>query len=308
MTVSVPPGATLPAVTHHFLAIEGSRLHYASAGEGGSPILLVHGFPETWWAFHKVIPLLAEQHRVYAVDLRGFGDSDEADSDYSGAAAVQDLHRLIEHLAVGPMHVLGQDISGGVVYRLAATHPDDVLSLIGVETALAGFGAERLADVANGGAWYIGALVTPGIPELLFAGKAAEFIAGYLYPSFGLVAPAVTDADTAEFVRTYARPGGFAGATGLYRSLLKDGAENRALAEASPLRMPVLAVGDAGGAFTASALQQVSAATISTSQLPGVGHYVAQQAPEQLAAVLLPFLAETDASSGRHESVPTGSR
>ena len=52
----------------------------------GSPILLVHGFPETWWAFRKVIPLLAERHRVFAVDLRGFGDSEQADGDYSSAA------------------------------------------------------------------------------------------------------------------------------------------------------------------------------------------------------------------------------
>ena len=287
-------GATIPGVAHHLVDVDGRRLHCVSAGEGGSPILLVHGFPETWWAFRKVIPLLAEQHRVYAVDLPGFGDSDQADGDYSTAAAAHDLHRLIEQLAVGPMHVLGQDLSGGVVYLLSASHPEDVLSLTGVETGLAGFGAEKLADVTNGGAWYIGALVTPGIPEALLAGREAEFIAGHLYPSYGAVAPAVTEADTAEFVRTYARPGGFRGTAGLYRSMLADGNENRALAESSPLGMPVLAVGAAGGTFTAATLQQVSSTTISTAQLADVGHYVAQQAPELLATELLQFLAGVD--------------
>src|SRR5664279_1815611 len=237
MTCTAPAGATIPGVTHHLVDVDGSRLHYVSAGERGSPILLVHGFPETWWAFRKLIPLLTERHRVYALDLRGFGDSGHADGDYSSAASAGDLHQLIGHLAVGPMHVLGQDLSGGVVHRLSAAHPEDVLSLIGVETGLAGFGAERLADVTNGGAWYIGALVTPGIPEVLFTGREAEFIAGHLYASFGAVAPAVTEADTAEFVRTYARPGGFRGATGLYRSMLNDGNEIRALARAAPLRM-----------------------------------------------------------------------
>lgn len=285
---------TIPEVTHHLVDIDGARLHYVSAGGHGSPILLVHGFPETWWAFSRVIPLLAEHHRVYAVDLPGFGDSDPAANDHDAAAAAQAVHRLIEQLAVGPVHVLGQDISGGVVYRLAATYPEDVLSLTGVETGLAGFGAERLADVTHGGAWYIGALVTPGIPELLFAGREAEFIAGHLYPSFGVTAPAVTDADTAEFVRTYARPGGFRGAAGLYRSMLADGESHRALAASSPLGMPVLAVGAAGGAFTASALQSVSSQPISTVQLTGVGHYVAMQAPDLLAAELLPFLARND--------------
>ena len=296
-----PSVATIRGVAHHGVDIDGGRLHYVSAGEGGSPVLLVHGFPETWWAFRKMIPLLAERHRVYAVDLRGFGDSDPADGEYSSAAAARDLHLLIEHLAVGPMHVLGQDISGNVVYRLSATYPEDVLSLTGVETGLAGFGAERLADVTHGGAWYIGALVTPGIPELLFAGRESEFIAGHLYPSFGVVAPAVAEADTAEFVRTYARQGGFRGAVGLYRSMLGDGDGNRALAEASPLTMPVLAVGAAGGAFTASTLQQVSSATISVAQLAEVGHYVAQQAPELLAAELLSFFPGVDATAALDE-------
>ena len=296
MTPTQPAGATIPGVTHEFVDLDGRRLHHVRAGELGSPVLLVHGFPETWWAFRSLIPLLAEQHRVFAVDLWGFGDSGHDDGDQSAAASAHDLHRLIEHLGTGPVHVLGQDLSGSVVHRLAATHPGDVRSVIGVETALAGFGAERLADVAHGGAWYIGPLVTPGIPELVFAGREAGFIAGHLYPSFGAVAPAVSDADTAEFVRTYAQPGGFRGATGLYRSLLDDGDEIRALADESPLEMPVLAVGAASGGFTAAGLQQVSANPVSAVELPGVGHYVAQQAPDQLALVKLPFLRQADAN------------
>ena len=55
--------------------VNGTELHYVTAGNEGSPVLLVHGFPESWWTFRKLIPLLSEHHRVVAVDLRGFGDS-----------------------------------------------------------------------------------------------------------------------------------------------------------------------------------------------------------------------------------------
>ena len=147
--------------------------------------------------------------------------------------------------------------------------------------ALAGFGAEMLADATKGGAWYIGALVTPGIAQLLFAGREHEFIAGHLYP------------DITEFVRTHARPESLRGAVGLYRSMLSEGEEMRALAATSPLSMPVLAIGSFGGPFTASALQQLcnrSAKEISTAELAGVGHYVAQEAPHQLAESMLAFL------------------
>ena len=114
-----PTAATIPAVTHHTAAIDGTDLHHVTAGTTGSTILLVHGFPETWWTFHRLIPLLAAAHRVVAVDLRGFGDSSTADDDHSSATAADDLHALIQHLGRGPVHVLGQDISGATVLRLA---------------------------------------------------------------------------------------------------------------------------------------------------------------------------------------------
>jgi hypothetical protein len=65
--------ASLAGVTHHHAKVNGTELHYVAAGTEGTPVLLVHGFPETWWAFRKLIPLLAASHRVYAVDLSGFG-------------------------------------------------------------------------------------------------------------------------------------------------------------------------------------------------------------------------------------------
>src|SRR6187549_2064363 len=106
-------------ITHHRAPINDTTLHYVAAGTTGSPILLVHGFPESWWAFHKLIPLLAQTHRVFAVDLRGFGDSATGEAD--SATAADDLHALIGVLGVGPVHLTGQDISGGTVFRLASS-------------------------------------------------------------------------------------------------------------------------------------------------------------------------------------------
>src|SRR5271154_391039 len=116
-----PAGPALRGITHHYAEVNGTRLHYAAAGTTGSPVLLVHGFPETWRAFRKLIPLLAASHRVFAVDLRGFGDSDTAPGDHDSRSSAEDLHQLIEHLGLGPVHLTGQDISGATVFRLAAT-------------------------------------------------------------------------------------------------------------------------------------------------------------------------------------------
>jgi pimeloyl-ACP methyl ester carboxylesterase len=287
-----PDQATIAGARHETAAVNGTQLHYVAAGDQGVPVLLVHGFPETWWAFHKLIPLLAVRHRVYAVDLRGFGDSDIADDNYSGAVAAEDLHALIGHLSVGAMHVVGQDVSGGVVYRLAATHPEDVISLTAIESGLAGFGAERLADVTRGGAWYIGALAAPGIAGLLFEKEARAFVGEYLYPFYGAPPTAVGPDDVTEFARTYGRPGGFSGAAGLYRSMLTEGEELRALAQDRPLRMPVTTIGSRGGEFTYAAFRGVTTREVTTLQLDGVGHYVAQEAPYPLADRLLEVLMD----------------
>ena len=286
-----PDGATTAGVRHETAAVNGTRLHYVTAGNEGTSLLLVHGFPETWWAFRKLIPLLAARHRVYAVDLRGFGDSDVADDNYSGAVAAEDLHALVEHLSVGPMHVVGQDISGGVVYRLAATHPQDIISLTAIESALAGFGAERLADVTRGGVWYIGALAAPGIASLLFEKEAHAFIGEYLYPLYGVPTTAVTPADVTEFARTYGRPGGFSGAAGLYRAMITEGDDLRTLAKDNPLQTPVTTIGSRGGGFTYSAFRGVTTQEVRAFQLDGVGHYVAQEAPDLLATRLLEVFA-----------------
>ena len=186
--------------------LNGTQLHYALAGTKGTAIVLVHGFPESWWVFHKLMPRLAEHHRVVAVDLRGFGDSALAESDHDSATAARDLDALIAHLDVGPVHLVGQDIGGPTTFRVAAARPQLVRSYTAIETGLPGFGLEKLADVTHGGAWHIGVLAAPGIPELLLAGRERAFLSEYAIPSLSATPDAFTDADINELARTYARP------------------------------------------------------------------------------------------------------
>jgi pimeloyl-ACP methyl ester carboxylesterase len=283
-------GTTLPGITHHRSKVNGTELHYVAAGTGGSPILLVHGFPETWWTFKKLIPLLAVKHRVFAVDLRGFGDSAHSPGEYDSKTCAEDLAQLIAQLGVGPVHLTGQDISGATVFRLAVTHPERVMSVTAIEMGLAGFGLEALADVTHGGAWHIGVLAAPGIAEMLLAGREREFLGNFAFPAMCKTPGAISESDIDEFVRTYSRPDGWRGAVGLYQSMLKEGAEIKALAEKPGLNMPVLAVGAGGGAFTAGTMSKAARSEVRSVQLDGVGHYVAMEAPEKLSAALLEFV------------------
>jgi pimeloyl-ACP methyl ester carboxylesterase len=291
-----PLGATIPGVTHHLVDVNGAQLHCVAAGSAGTPILLIHGWPETWWAFHKLIPLLAKTHRVFAVDLRGFGDSSTAEGKYDEATSAQDMHELVRHLGLGPVHVLCQDISGGLGFHFAATHADDVLSFTAVETTLAGFGLEGLADVNHGGSWHVGFLGAAGIPSMLLPGHERELLARWAYPMMTGVKGSVTADDIDEFTRTYQRPNGWRGTEGLYGSLFSDAGKTKALAAARPLAVPVLAVDAFSYPFTEKTFRQVASTEITAVHLEGVGHLVAQEAPEALSGVILEFTKRVDKS------------
>ena len=182
-----------------------------------------------------------------AVDPRGFGDSDNGPGEYDSATPAEDLHQLITRLDVGPVHLVGQDISGATLLRLATTHPQDVRSFTAIEMGLPGFGLEALADITHGGALHIGVLAAPGVPELLLAGREREYLGQLAFPAMTATPGAITEADVDEFARTYARPDGFRGASGLYRSMLQEGAEIAALADEHPLTVPALGSAPAPG-------------------------------------------------------------
>ena len=203
---------------------------------------------------------------------------------------------MIASLGIGAVHIVGQDISGATIFRLACLHPVDVLSFTAIEMGLPGFGLEALADVTHGGAWHIGVLASPGIPEMLFSGHEREFI----YQMFaGLCAKpdAVPDADLAEFCRAYGQHGAWRGASGLYQSMLHEGAEIQALAETPGLVAPVLTVDGGGRAFTADTMTRAAKSEVTSVRLDGVGHYVAMEAPQALSKALLDFFSKVDTAT-----------
>ncbi|WP_406292940.1 alpha/beta hydrolase [Embleya sp. NBC_00888] len=288
--------ATIPEVTHHRAAVNGTDLHFVEAGNTGSPVLLVHGFPETWWAFHKIIPLLAPHHKVIAVDLRGFGDSVNGEGEYDSATSAEDLRSLIDLLDLGPVHLTGQDLSGPLTYRLAAKGREYVRSFSAIETSLTGFGLEKIMDVTRGGAWHFGFFAAPGIADMVLRGHEREFLTSYAYDGFTSVKDAIGESDVDEFIRTFSRPNGFRGASGLYASMLREEREMRELGK-NPLEMPVLAVGTQGNRghddLTVETMKSV-ARDVRAVSIPESGHFVAQEVPLRLADELLKFFRGAD--------------
>jgi pimeloyl-ACP methyl ester carboxylesterase len=123
----------LPGVTHRFVAANGIRLHIAESGPAdGEPIVLLHGFPQHWYAWRHVMPLLASDYRVIAVDLRGFGWSDAPRGGYTGLGLADDVVALLDELGLGRVRLIGHDWGAWVGFVISLRTPERVSGFVAV--------------------------------------------------------------------------------------------------------------------------------------------------------------------------------
>lgn len=108
--------------------VNGIRMHYVVAG-GGRPVVLLHGWPQTWYMWRKVIPRLAKHYTVIAPDLRGYGLSSKPVSGYDKRTMADDVRRLLEDLGYSGVSVIGHDRGARVAHRLGLDYPDLVEAL-----------------------------------------------------------------------------------------------------------------------------------------------------------------------------------
>ena len=105
--------------SHHMASVNGIQLHYVIGGHG-DPVVLLHGWPETWYEWHNVMPALAKNYTVIAPDLRGLGDSSKPLTGYDGKTVAEDIHQLVTHLGFKTIFLVGHDIGTQVAYSYAA--------------------------------------------------------------------------------------------------------------------------------------------------------------------------------------------
>ncbi len=292
--ISLPAVAGEPAgvpagASSRKLAVNGTTLHVVVAGSG-SPVLLVHGWPETWYAWRKVIPVLAERHTVIAPDMRGFGDSDRPKSGYDKLTVAADLRALVRALGFSGIDLVAQDMGAPVGFAYAAMWPNEVRTFTFIESAIPGFGLEPLMDVAHGGSWHMGFCMTQGINDILVAGRERTFIE-YFYRRGTMNPSALTDRDIDEYARTFAA-GGLAASFNYYRTLLEDAKTNVARFSAAKLPMPVLSLAAAHGlgAISHRSIGQV-AARVHERTISDARHFLVQDQPAAAAAEIANFIA-----------------
>jgi pimeloyl-ACP methyl ester carboxylesterase len=282
---NLPPGFT-DTFSSRYVDIGGLRLH-AVIGGHGRPLLLIHGWPQTWYAWRLLMLALARDFEVIAVDQRGIGLSDKPADGYDTGTAANDMVKLMDALGHQGFAVVGTDTGMPIAYALAADHPDRVERLAVAEAVVAGVTpSPPLIGTAqtNMQLWHIPFNRLDGLNEQLVKGREDIYFGAKLRDL-----PGETVKYYVDMLRT--DPNALRGSFGQYRAFDTIIAQNQQRMTRR-LTLPVLAIGgEKGLGEGVGNTMRLVADNVQTVVIPGSGHWVAEQTPEQELAALTAFLA-----------------
>jgi pimeloyl-ACP methyl ester carboxylesterase len=272
--------------SHHTTSVNGIKLHYVIGGHG-DPIVLLHGWPETWYEWHNVMPALAKNHTVIAPDLRGLGDSSKPPTGYDGKTVAEDIHQLVTKLGFKTIFLVGHDIGTQVAYSYAAAHPTEVKKLAVMDFTIPGFGPTGRPPI-----WWALFHQTPDVPEALVQGKEMMYLS-WFYRGLAYNPSAITQADINEFVSHYSAPGGMRAGFEYYRGFPQDAIQNMNYSK-TKLTMPVLALGAGyipvlGGNVTMPSIvygMKLLAQNVEGITVPNSGHWIPEEQPDFVVKML----------------------
>ncbi len=274
-------------------------VNYANAG-AGPPVLLLHGHPQTHVVWRKVAPLLVEAgYQVIAPDLRGYGDSDKPESDplhlpYSKRAMAADQIALMKHLGHETFAVVGHDRGGRVAHRLALDFPGAVERLVVLDIApTLTMYAHTNQEFATRYFWWFFLIQPDGLPEKMIASDPEYFLRRHI-ASQVKIEGSVEEAAIDEYLRSYSDPATLHAICEDYRAAASIDLEHDRADQASRIKAPLLAIwGEqsvVGELYDVKATWEEKATRVSGVALP-CGHAIPEEAPRELTAHILNFLA-----------------
>ena len=275
---------------HDYADVGEVRLHYVTAGAGPA-VVLIHGWPQTWYMWRNQITELASRYRVISPDLRGLGDSSRPVGGYDKKTLAQDIWQLV-HGVLGEerIFVVGHDWGGPTAFALAAQHRDAVRRLAIFDAPVPGDGT----PVMFANRWHHGLHWELDFPEALTAGREDVYL-GFFYRNWGARPDAISPEAEAEYLRTYRQPGAMRAGFNLYRATPQDVADNQSFLSRGKLKMPVLCYAGALGRGRGEAALEswrLVAENVQGGVLEDCGHWIPEERPDWVTAQLLSFFGE----------------
>jgi pimeloyl-ACP methyl ester carboxylesterase len=280
---------------HRTVEVDGLRWHLVEAGDpSATAIVLVAGFPQSAYAWRHVLPLLAVDHHVIAVDLPGQGYTPAPADGYDTTTTARRVHGLIEALSIGRHVYVGHDIGAWVGYAYAHLFPEDLYGISLIDANIAGVTLPPSIAIGPDSwrSWHFLFNAVADLPEALLAGRERVLIEWFFAHKSANWRAAFTEADIDEYERVYASPGGLRGMLGYYRAVPQNMDQNKTFAR-TPIRVPVLALGaDAGSAPDLPEKLAPLCADFRGGMIADSGHYIPEEQPHALSERIAAFVAD----------------
>ncbi|MFD7655459.1 alpha/beta fold hydrolase [Actinosynnema sp. NPDC059797] len=268
--------------------VNGTRLHYVTGGEG-SPLVLMGGWPQTWWQFRKIMPALARRHRVVAVDIRGMGGSATPAGGYDKKTMARDVLELVRRLGLGRVDVAGHDIGAMVGHSLAANHPEAVRRLALLDVPHPDESLYDLTLLPRPGQpfhlWWFAFNQVRLLPEELLADRfrpLVDHLCGLMLKDQG----AITDRDRSIYANAYSSADRVRAANGWYQAFGQDVEDHKTYPR---LTLPVLGLANSDAPEYLGAPLRRHVVAPELVVVPDSGHYLAEEQPDAVVRELLAF-------------------
>jgi len=278
------------AIESRFQMVDGVKLHYLMAGKGPAVILL-HGYTQTSRMWRPLIPELAQRFTVVAPDLPGIGDSDMPEGGSDMKTAAQRIHGLAVALGIHKARVVGHDIGLMVAYAYAAQFPSETEQLVVMDAFLPGVAGWELA-YNDPNRWHF--RFNGRYPEALVKGRERTYFE-YFWNEFAADEHrSLSEADRRAYTAAYSRPGRMHAGWSYFASWPETAKQFAELAE-KKLTMPVLSIaGEKASAPILGPQMQSVATNVKVIVLPGTGHWIMEERPEETRKAIVTFLNSND--------------
>jgi len=279
----------LPSFRSHHEEVNHTQLHYVTGGQG-DPLVLLPGYPETWWAYHKVLPALATKYHVIVVEMRGMGGSDKPVDGYEKKNMAKDVRELVKKLGYDKISIGGHDIGAHVAFSYAANYPEATTKLILLDTPHPDAGMYHLPMLPVLGAnylypWWLAFNQVKELPELLLEGRMNVLIE-WLFEHLLTDPKSVSEFDKAVYTSAYNSKDSIRASNAWYQAFPKDIEDHKTYPK---LMMPVLGIGGSGYEMLAMSLPE-AAAHLQLKKVEDCGHFLLSEKPNETARLIIDFL------------------
>jgi pimeloyl-ACP methyl ester carboxylesterase len=297
MFATRPAQAAESALEHGDVVVNGVKLHYIAEGQG-EPVLLIHGWPQSAFAWRNVLPLLAKSgHRVWAIEYRGAGRSEKPAGGYDIDTLAEDVHAFIEAKQLNSsgrgVDIVTHDVGSWIGHALATNHPKDVRRLVLSEVLLpapAPAASGVPSDAANLRTWQFSFNRLNDLPEALVQGNERAYLS-FIFDTKSVRGWKIDPAMLDQYVREYQTPGTLRASFNLYRANFSEAGIAQAKARAEKrVTAPVLAIGGGGGVrdLLQKSIQPI-ADDVQGAVLAGCGHFLPDECPDEFARAVTDF-------------------